>query len=106
MVSVGYGATLDGYVGDSAVTLVVGSVAKEVEDLVERTRTSLYEAIAVAIPNPVGDIGSAVESTSTLATASSKTSAGTVSGDVCTRRPDPSRNPGPGRRLKSGWCGH
>lgn len=62
VVSVDCGATLNGYIGDSAITIVVGSHPEEVDLLLERTRTSLYKAIGVSIEgNRIGDIGDAVE---------------------------------------------
>jgi len=57
------GATLDGLIGDAAVSLPVGRVSKEAETLIEATRQSLEEGIKAAQPgNRVGDIGAAVHS--------------------------------------------
>ena len=57
------GATLDGLIGDAAVSLPVGRISKEAETLIEATRQSLEEGIKAAQPgNRVGDIGAAVHS--------------------------------------------
>jgi len=108
VVSIDCGATLNGYVGDSAVTLIVGSVSKEVSDLVERTRQSLYEAIAVALPgNRVGDIGHAVESyIDPFGYGIVQDFCGHGVGKRLHEEPQiPNYGiPGTGRRLKSGWC--
>jgi len=108
VLSVDCGATLDGYVGDSAVTIAVGKVEKDVEELIQRTRQSLYKAIASSIPgNRVGDIGHAVESYI------EPFGYGIVQ-DFCghgvgRRLHEEPQIPnygiaGTGRRLKSGWC--
>ncbi len=63
ILSVDCGATLNGYVGDSAVTIPVGTISDDRKDLMARTRQSLYRAIAVCLPgHRIGDIGHAVES--------------------------------------------
>jgi methionyl aminopeptidase len=51
LISIDCGATLDGYVGDSACTWVVGKVSDEVRLLVERTRESLYKGISQCFPD-------------------------------------------------------
>jgi methionyl aminopeptidase len=62
VVSIDCGATLDGYVGDSAVTHLVGRQPEAVRLLVERTRASLYQAIALCTTEyRVGDVSHAVE---------------------------------------------
>lgn len=63
IVSIDCGVVLDGYYGDAAVTVAVGgSVAPEVQKLLEITRASLYRAIEKArVGNTVGDLGSAVQ---------------------------------------------
>lgn len=62
IIAIDCGATLDGYVGDSAQTLCVGTVSDEVRLLVERTRESLYKGIGECFPEKrIGDIGFAVE---------------------------------------------
>lgn len=57
------GATIDGFIGDAAVSVAVGKVTQEAIDLMETTRLSLEEAIKAAQPgNRIGDIGAAVQS--------------------------------------------
>jgi len=108
VVSVDCGATLDGYVGDSAVTLVVGKADKEIQELVDRTRMSLYEAIKVSLPgNRIGDIGSAVESyIDPFGYGIVEDFCGHGVGRRLHEAPQiPNYGiPGTGRRLKTGWC--
>jgi methionyl aminopeptidase len=108
VLSVDCGATLDGFVGDSAVTLPVGQVAPDVALLLERTRMSLYQAIALCVPgNRIGDLGHAVESYV------AQWGYGVVE-DFCGHGVGRSLHeepqvpnygiPGTGRRLRPGWC--
>lgn len=63
VVSVDCGTILNGYVGDSAFTFMVGEVSEEVKMLLRRTKESLYKGIeAAVVGNRVGDIGYAVQS--------------------------------------------
>src|SRR5690606_7913906 len=63
IVSVDIGATLDGYVGDSAWTYPVGEVAPDVRRLLEVTEEALYRGIdAARVGNRISDIGHAVQS--------------------------------------------
>ena len=63
IVSVDCGTYYKGYNGDSAYTFAVGEVDPETAKLLEVTKASLYEGIAVAVDgNRVGDIGHAVQS--------------------------------------------
>ncbi len=56
------GATIDGFIGDAAVSVAVGEVSQEALDLMEATRLSLEEGIKAARPgNRIGDIGAAVQ---------------------------------------------
>ncbi len=56
------GATLDGLIGDAAVSVAVGHVCQEAADLMEATRQSLEEGIkASQAGNRIGDIGAAVQ---------------------------------------------
>ncbi|MEQ1871285.1 MAG: type I methionyl aminopeptidase, partial [Vicinamibacterales bacterium] len=56
------GASLNGYFGDSAVTLPVGTISKEAATLLRVTEESLYKAIDVVRPGGrVSDIGHAVQ---------------------------------------------
>jgi methionyl aminopeptidase len=62
IISVDVGAVLDGYFGDSAVTLPVGKVSEEAARLLRATEESLYKAIEVVKPGArVSDIGHAVQ---------------------------------------------
>jgi methionyl aminopeptidase len=60
--SIDVGAALDGYYGDSAVTLPVGHVSEHAATLLRVTEESLYKAIEQARPGRrVSDIGHAVQ---------------------------------------------
>ncbi len=62
LVKIDCGAIVDGFHGDSAITLIVGGVSSEVAKLVETTERALQAAIAEARPgNRSGDIGAAVQ---------------------------------------------
>ncbi len=63
ILSIDCGATLDGYVGDSAITVAIGTVSAQIQTLLDTTRDSLMAALEAARPGrTVGDIGAAVES--------------------------------------------
>ena len=62
VLKVDVGATLDGLIGDAAVSLPVGEVPLEVLALMEDTRLGLEAGIEAAVPGArVGDIGAAVQ---------------------------------------------
>jgi len=63
IVSIDCGVVLDGYYGDSAVTVPVGNHVKpEIKKLLEVTKASLERAIQTArIGSTVGDVGAAVQ---------------------------------------------
>ena len=62
IVSFDVGAIYDGYHGDAAMTVGVGSIGAEAEALTEVTRQALMVAISHAVPgNRVGDISHAIE---------------------------------------------
>jgi methionyl aminopeptidase len=62
VISIDVGASLDGYFGDSAITLAVGQVSEEAATLLRVTDESLYKAIdAVKLGGRVSDIGHAVQ---------------------------------------------
>lgn len=62
IVSIDVGAALDGYFGDSAVTLAVGRVTEEAATLLRATEESLYKAIEHVRPGArISDIGHAVQ---------------------------------------------
>lgn len=63
IVSFDMGSVIDGYCGDSAITVPVGKVSKEAAELLQVTRESLDAAIAAVKPGGfLGDISSAVQS--------------------------------------------
>jgi len=63
IVSIDCGVVLDGYYGDSAITVPVGqTLAPELKKLLEVTEQSLKKAIAeVRLGKTVGDVGAAVQ---------------------------------------------
>jgi len=62
IVSLDMGVKLDGYFGDSAVTVAVGEVPEETQELLRVTRASLERAIAqVRVGGRLSDIGHAVQ---------------------------------------------
>ena len=63
IVSIDTGVVLDGYYGDSAITVPVdGDLSPELQKLLDVTRESLYRGIEAArIGNTVGDVGAAVQ---------------------------------------------
>src|SRR5258707_11176859 len=63
IVSIDCGVVLDGYYGDSAITVPAGkSVSAELQKLLDVTETSLKKAIAeVRLGKTVGDVGAAVQ---------------------------------------------
>jgi methionyl aminopeptidase len=62
VISIDVGASLDGYFGDSAVTLPVGQVSEEAATLLRVTDESLYKAIEAVKPGGrISDIGHAVQ---------------------------------------------
>jgi methionyl aminopeptidase len=62
IISIDVGAALDGYYGDSAVTLPVGHVSEQAATLLRVTEESLYKAIERMRPGcRVSDIGHAVQ---------------------------------------------
>ncbi len=62
IVSIDVGASLNGYFGDSAITLPVGQVSEEAAMLLTVTEEALYKAIERVRPgNRISDIGHAVQ---------------------------------------------
>ena len=56
------GATLNGMIGDAAVSVAVGQVSQEAQDLMDATRESLEAGIKACLAgNRIGDIGAAVQ---------------------------------------------
>jgi methionyl aminopeptidase len=65
VISIDCGAVVEGFHGDSAVTLIVGgedAAAPEVGALVRHTRTALWRGLEATVAgNRLGDVGSAIE---------------------------------------------
>jgi methionyl aminopeptidase len=62
IVSIDMGAKLDGFYGDSAVTVPVGTISPEAATLLAVTQASLYEGLnAVKAGGRLSDIGAAVQ---------------------------------------------
>jgi methionyl aminopeptidase len=62
IIKIDCGATLDGYVGDAAITVGVGSISLEIEKLMEITRESLFQAVKKMVPgNRLYDVSYAVQ---------------------------------------------
>jgi methionyl aminopeptidase len=62
IVSIDMGAKLDGFYGDSAVTVAVGAIGADAARLLDVTEASLYKAIEAVKPGArVSDIGAAVQ---------------------------------------------
>jgi methionyl aminopeptidase len=63
IISVDCGATLNGWVGDSAFTFAVGEIKEDIRHLLDYTRASLEEGVKAAIAgNRIGDVSYAVQS--------------------------------------------
>src|SRR5688572_8283231 len=62
VVGLDFGVVYDGYYGDAAMTVAVGTISPEVERLVKTTEQCLYRAIEQAVPgNYISDISAAVQ---------------------------------------------
>lgn len=62
IISIDAGAVINGYCGDSAITLAVGNISAEANKLLEVTEASLYQGIAQAKDgNRLSDISNAVQ---------------------------------------------
>jgi methionyl aminopeptidase len=62
IVSVDFGAVVDGYYGDAAITVPVGSIDADAARLLEVTEKSLHAGIAAVRPGAtLGDVGAAVQ---------------------------------------------
>jgi len=62
IVSLDVGTYLDGYYGDSAVTVGIGTISQIAKKLIETTKECLTEGIRKAISgNFIGDIGNAIQ---------------------------------------------
>src|SRR5678815_4101111 len=62
VVGLDFGVIFDGFFGDSAVTVPIGQIPAEVENLLRVTEQSLYKAIEAAVPgNFLSDISAAIQ---------------------------------------------
>jgi methionyl aminopeptidase len=62
IISIDLGATVDGFVGDTAATFAVGDISKKAQELLFYTKKSLEETIKLMVPgNRLGDIGACVQ---------------------------------------------
>lgn len=62
IIGLDFGAVLDGFVGDGAITIGVGKVPPRAQELMDTTRECLELAIAEMVPGKhLGDIGAAVQ---------------------------------------------
>jgi methionyl aminopeptidase len=62
IVSVDFGVVVDGYYGDSAITVPVGEIDADAARLLRVTEASLHAGIAAVKPgNTLGDVGAAVQ---------------------------------------------
>jgi methionyl aminopeptidase len=62
IIKIDCGATLDGYVGDAAISVAVGAISPELERLMQITRDSLFRAMEKMIPgNRLYDVSFAVQ---------------------------------------------
>jgi methionyl aminopeptidase len=62
VVGLDFGVIYDGFFGDSAVTVAIGDIPAEVQNLLTVTERALYSAIEAAIPgNFISDVSAAVQ---------------------------------------------
>jgi len=62
LIKIDCGATLDGFVGDAAISVPVGNIDPEIESLMSVTRDSLFRAIEKMVPgNRLYDVSFAVQ---------------------------------------------
>lgn len=62
ILSIDFGCFLDGFCGDSALTVAVGKISEEAQKLLDVTKQSLDDAIAQCyVGNRIGDISHAVQ---------------------------------------------
>jgi methionyl aminopeptidase len=62
ILSIDFGAIVDGFYGDAAVTFPVGKVASNAQKLIMAAEESFYRGIEQAVPgNRIGDISAAVQ---------------------------------------------
>ena len=108
IISIDCGATLDGYVGDSALTLPVGEVSPAILTLLRRTEESLYRGIeAAVVGNRLHDISYAIQRhVEPHGYGIVREYCGHGVGRRLHEAPQVPNfgDPGTGPRLKSGWC--
>ena len=62
LVKMDVGATVDGFIGDAAITVGAGKISPEASNLIEVTRLALEEGIKAAVDGGrLGDIGAAIQ---------------------------------------------
>jgi len=62
VVGLDFGVIFDGFFGDSAVTVPVGEITPEVQNLLRITEQALYKAIEAAVPgNFLSDVSAAIQ---------------------------------------------
>ena len=62
VIGLDFGVIVDGFFGDSAVTVAIGEIPAEVQNLLRVTEQCLYKAIEAAMPgNFISDISAAVQ---------------------------------------------
>jgi len=62
VVGLDFGVVFDGFFGDSAVTVPIGEIPPEVQNLLKVTEQSLYKAIEAAVPgNFLSDVSAAIQ---------------------------------------------
>jgi methionyl aminopeptidase len=104
------GATINGFIGDAAVSVAVGKVSLNAKQLMDATEESLQKGINAAQPgNRIGDIGTAVQTYGeSLGYGIVREFVGHGVGRYLHEEPqvpnyrDPSKGPGP--LLKPGMC--
>lgn len=107
ILSVDCGATLGGYVGDSAVTIPIGTISQQAQDLIEVTKNSLDCAIEkMRVGNRLYDVSYAVQSyVEPLGYSVVRDFCGHGIGTAMHEEPQVPNygNPGKGPRLREGW---
>ncbi len=64
LVSIDFGAVVEGWHGDAAVTVAVGAAPRDLAELSDTTRAALWAGLSAALPGGrLGDVGAAVEDT-------------------------------------------
>src|SRR5262249_3556056 len=64
VVGLDFGVIYDGYYGDSAVTVPIGTIQPEIQNLLDVTEQALYKGIEATVPgNTISDVSAAVQRT-------------------------------------------